>query len=139
MPVYEYNARNRSGKLHTGTLNAESERDLRDALRGEELFLSNFKVRYDLTSVTPEEQGLFTKKVKLRDMVVMSRQLATLVRAGLPINEALATCSFQTENPTLSSALKSLRVDIIAGMSLSEAMRKQPKIFNEMYCALVSA
>jgi type IV pilus assembly protein PilC len=139
MPVYEYSARNRTGKLHTGTLNAESERDLRDALRGEELFLSQFKVRYDLTSVTPDTPGLFVKKVKLRNMVVMSRQLATLVRAGLPINEALATCAFQTENPALASALKTLRVEVIGGASLSQAMRKQPKVFNELYCALVEA
>lgn len=139
MPVYEFSARTREGKLHTGTLNAESERELREALRGDQMFLSQYKVRYDLTSVTPDQPSLFAKKVKLRDMVVMSRQLATLVRAGLPVNEALATCSFQTENPTLASALKTLRVEIIAGASLSEAMRKQPKVFTELYCALVQA
>ncbi|HJP83742.1 MAG TPA: type II secretion system F family protein [Fimbriimonadaceae bacterium] len=139
MPVYEYSARNRQGKLESGTLNAESERDLREALRSDSLFLTQYKVQYDATSPHPQEGGLFTKKVKLRDMVVMSRQLATLVRAGLPINEALNTCASQTENRALSNVLKEVRIDIIGGESMSQAMRKHPRIFTELYCSLVEA
>jgi type IV pilus assembly protein PilC len=140
MPVYEYAARNRQGKLETGTLNADTERELREALRSDSLFLTQFKVKFDPTSSsTQQEAGLFAPKVKLRDMVVMSRQLATLVRAGLPINEALNTCSAQTENRTLAKVLRELRLDIIAGDSLSQAMRKHPRIFSELYCSLVEA
>lgn len=139
MPVFEYSARNREGKLEKGTLNAESERELREALRSDSLFLTHHKVRFDPTSTTNPDAGIFAAKVKLRDMVVMSRQLATLVRAGLPINEALHTCAVQTENQTLSKVLKDVRVDIVAGDSMSEAMRKRPRIFTDLYCSLVEA
>src|SRR4029079_5507940 len=79
------------------------------------------------------------KKVKLTDMVVMSRQLSTLVRAGLSIVESLDTVANQTESPVLAEVLWGVRLDVIGGDSLSVAMRKRPKIFNELYCALVEA
>ena len=139
MPVYEFTARNREGKAESGTMHAESERDLREALRGDSLFLTKSKVRYDPNASSPPEGGLFKPKVNLRDMVVLSRQLATLVRAGLPINEALHTVSSQTENRTLAAVLQEVRLDIIAGDSMSQAMAKHPRVFSELYCALVDA
>ena len=139
MPVYEYNARNRQGKPESGTLNADSERALREALRSDSLFLTQYKVRYDASAAPASGGSLFQKKVKLRDMVIMSRQLATLVRAGLPINEALHTCAAQTENQRLGEVLREVRVEIIGGDSMSQAMRKHPRVFNELYCSLVEA
>ena len=90
MPVYEYNARNRQGKLVNGTLNATSERDLREALREDQLFLTKSKVAFDPDATNSSEGSLF-QRIKLRDLVVASRQLATLVRAGIPVNEGTAT------------------------------------------------
>jgi type IV pilus assembly protein PilC len=141
MPVYEYSARNREGKLESGTLNADSERDLREALRSDALFLTQYKVKFDASQPTVDKRPgeLWAAKVKLRDMVVMSRQLATLVRAGLPVNEALQTCASQTENQTLARTMRAVRVDILSGDSMSQAMRKHPKVFSELYCALVEA
>jgi type IV pilus assembly protein PilC len=139
MPVYEYVARTREGKAENGTMHADSERDLREALRSDSLFLTKSTVRYDPNATTQPEGGLFKRSVKLRDMVVMSRQLATLVRAGLPINEALHTVSQQTENRTLSEVLQQVRLDIIAGDSMSLAMAKHPRVFTDLYCSLVEA
>ncbi len=72
-------------------------------------------------------------------MVVMSRQLATLVRAGLPIVEALGTISSQSENPTMAEALRDVRLDVVGGSSLADAFRRHPKVFSDLYCALVEA
>ena len=87
MPTFQYSARNREGNLQTGVLAAENTAELREILRNKDLFLTKYQLRkgkvVDQGQVAP---GLFgAKKVKLTDMVVMSRQLATLVRSGLPI------------------------------------------------------
>jgi type IV pilus assembly protein PilC len=138
MPVYEYNARNRQGKMVIGTLNATSERDLREALREDQLFLTRFKVSFDPDASNSSEGSLF-QRIKLRDLVVASRQLATLVRAGIPINEALYACSVQTENRRIAETFRLVRLEVIEGETMSRAMRKHPKVFSDLYCSLVEA
>jgi type IV pilus assembly protein PilC len=138
MPTYEYTARDREGNTSSGVVIAEDELQLRQSLRIKELFVTNYSVRSDYQ--TKQTTGLFKpKRVKLVDMVVMSRQMSTLVRAGLSIVETLDTVANQTENPVLAEALWAVRLDVIGGDSLSQAMKKRPKIFNEMYCAMVEA
>ena len=139
MPTYEYTARDRDGNTSTGILIAENENQLRQSLRIKELFVTNFSVRSDYQAKPSSFQFIRPRRVKLTDMVIMSRQLSTLVRAGLSIVESLDTVANQTENPVLADALWGARLDVIGGDSLSIAMRKRPKVFNELYCALVEA
>lgn len=138
MPNYQYTARDKAGQISTGMVTAESDQELRAILRVNDLFLTKFERRQ--SSVAAQQQSLFrARKVKLTDMVIMSRQLATLVRAGIPIIEALATASLQTENPILAEALRDVRQKVMAGGSLADCMRKHPKVFSELYCSLVDA
>lgn len=139
MPTYEYTARDREGNTSTGVVIAENEAQLRQSLRIRELFVTNFAVRSDHQVKTQQTSIFRPRKIKLTDMVVMSRQMATLVRSGISIVDALDTAASQTENPVLSDALWGARLDVIAGDSLSTAMRKRPKVFTEVYCALVEA
>jgi type IV pilus assembly protein PilC len=124
-------------------LTAESVIELREMLRNKDLFLTQSEQKsgrttVDSGSITPG--GIFgRKKIKLGDMVVMSRQFATMVHAGLPILEALTSVAAQTENSTLVEALNQVRLDVLTGSSLAQAMRRHPKIFNEIYCSLVDA
>src|SRR5688572_3591930 len=141
MPTFQYSARDREGNLQTGVLAAENTAELREILRNKDLFLTKYQLRkgkvVEQGQVAP---GLFgAKKVKLTDMVVMSRQLATLVRSGLPIIEALSAVSAQTENQTLVDALNAVRLDVLTGASLAGAMRRHPKVFTDLYVALVEA
>lgn len=141
MPTFQYSARDREGNLQTGVLAAENTAELREILRNKDLFLTKYQLRkgkvVDQGQVAP---GLFgAKKVKLGDMVVMSRQLATLVRSGLPIIEALSAVSAQTENQTLVDALNAVRLDVLTGASLAGGMRRHPKVFTDLYTALVEA
>lgn len=139
MPTYQYQARDKQGELQTGTHVADSETDLRFSLRSRDLFITSFSVAADKASVT-SSQGIFgKKKVKLYDLVIMSRQLASLVRAGVTVVEALDTVSSQSGNPTLVEALQQCRIDILSGDSMALAMGKHPKVFNELYVALVDA
>lgn len=139
MPTYEYTARDREGNTSTGVVIADDEAQLRQSLRIRELFVTNYAVRSDNQVKTPQGSIFRPRKIKLTDMVVMSRQLATLVRSGISIVDALDTAATQTENPVLSEALWGARLDVIGGDSLSTAMRKRPKVFSDLYCALVEA
>jgi type IV pilus assembly protein PilC len=138
MPNYSYTARDRVGKVATGTIFAENDAELRDVLRSNDLYLTKYRKSAD--STTTQQQSIFRpRKVKLGDMVIMSRQFATLIRAGLPVVESLGTLVFQTENPILADALSDVRVSVLSGETLSDAMRKHPKVFNDLYISLVDA
>lgn len=152
MPTYRYSARDRKGNMTQGVSVAESIAELRDALRGNDLFLT----RYSVATSTADRahrakagqrasKGLGAvqiggaKRPKLGDIVVMSRQFATLVRAGLSITEALSTVAAQTESAMLAEALRQVRSDVIAGNSLASSMKKHPKVFSALYVSLVEA
>jgi len=79
------------------------------------------------------------KGVKLNDLVVFSRQLATMINAGLPIVRALYVLSEQTENPKLKDVVLAVRKDVEAGLSLSEALEKHPDAFSRLYVEMVKA
>ncbi len=139
MPTFTYTARDRSGAQQTGTSTAASMGELKSQLREKNLFVTD--AREQAANETGKAQGgLFSRrKVKLGDMVVMSRQLATLVRAGLNITECLYSVAGQTENATLADTLTQVRLDVLTGSTLAGAMRKHPRVFNEMYVSLVDA
>jgi type IV pilus assembly protein PilC len=127
--------------MQSGLLAAENAAELREVLRNRDLYLTKSQLRRGrVAEEASGGQSIFgQKKVKLGDMVVMSRQLATLVRSGLTIIEALSAVAAQTENPTLVDALNMVRLDVLTGQSLGSAMRKHPKVFNEIYVSLVEA
>jgi len=139
MPTYEYTARDREGNSSSGVVIADNENQLRQSLRIRELFVTNYAVRADHSTKQTSFSFTRPRTVKLNEMVVMSRQMATLVRAGLSVVETLDTVATQTENPLLAEALWGVRLDVIGGDSLSMALRKRPKIFTELYCSLVEA
>jgi len=142
MAIYRYNARDKQGKVAQGIQIADSVSELREALRNSDLYLTKYTIQGGTSSETKKLSELQigpAKKPKLGDMVVMSRQFATLVRAGLNITEALHTIAAQTPQPMLADALRQVRADVVAGSSLAESMRKHPKVFIELYVALVEA
>src|SRR5829696_2820825 len=79
------------------------------------------------------------KRVKLGDLVVFSRQFATMINAGLPIVRALYVLSEQTENSKLKDVVVEVRKDVEAGLALSEALGKHPEVFSRLYTEMVKA
>jgi len=79
------------------------------------------------------------KGIKLADLVIFSRQLATMINAGLPIVRSLYVLSEQTENPKLKDVVVAVRKDVEAGLSLSEALEKHPEAFSRLYTEMVKA
>jgi len=138
MPNFTYKARDMAGNLTSGVTFAETEAALRDQLRDSRLYLVQYRKTADAGEKGRRGLGR-AKKVKLTDLVVMCRQLATLVRAGLPIIETLATLRAQVEHKTLSEALGQIQADVMSGSPLAAAMAKHPTVFNKLCVALVAA
>jgi type IV pilus assembly protein PilC len=131
--TYSYRARDIGGNLMTGTLAADSEQLVLARLR---------EMGYVPLHVGVRKQGVrreikFLSRVKLKELAVVSRQLATMVNAGLPILRALSILEQQTENKLLARTVGEIRVDVEGGSSLSAALSKHPKIFNTLYVAMV--
>jgi type IV pilus assembly protein PilC len=134
MASFTYTARDRTGSARSGVIDAKHVAEARESLREKDLFVTNIQEKGPAKARTGRR-----KKVKLGDMVVMSRQLATLVRAGLSIIECLHTVATQTENPALAQAIDDVRLDVLTGSTLADSMKRHPKVFNEKYIALVHA
>jgi type IV pilus assembly protein PilC len=135
MLVYKYTAKDpASGKKIEGEIQASSEQDVAKAVKEQ---------GYALLSVKAQEEkgflGLFKSKVKAKDKVIFSRQLSTLIGAGLPLLQSLRTATEQTPSKPLKIVLTDVIVDIEAGKSFSESLAKHPKVFNAIFINLVAA
>jgi type IV pilus assembly protein PilC len=132
--TFAYKVRDRSGNLISGTLVADSELLVLQRLR--EQGFTPLEVGKEKKGLSLEI-NLKAKKVKLKEVAVFSRQFATMINSGLPILRALAILSEQTSNKTLAAALAAARMDVEQGASLSQALGKHDKIFNELYVSMV--
>jgi type IV pilus assembly protein PilC len=139
MPTYVYVARDIDGKSVTGTITAADERACREQLRRNNLYVTRLETQGMSSTSAGAGSSLFAGRVKLYDLVVFSRQLATLVRAGLPITEALHALSEQTRKETLRLSILEMHRDIMTGSTMTAAMKKHPKLFSELYLAIVEA
>jgi type IV pilus assembly protein PilC len=133
---YAYKARDRAGKMVTGTLYADNDQVVIARLR---------EMGYIPVKVEKKREGLQREislrpgRVKQKELAVFSRQFATMVNSGLPILRALTILAQQTESKNLSKVLTDVRMDVERGSSLSAAMSKHPKAFNNLYTSMVRA
>jgi type IV pilus assembly protein PilC len=132
--TYAYKVRDRGGNLISGTLVADNEGLVLQRLR--EQGLTPLEVGKQGRSLNIE---LTKKKVKLKELSVFSRQFATMVNSGLPILRALSILADQTNNAELAKTLSACRADIEQGSSLSAAMQKHPKVFNDLFVSMVKS
>lgn len=135
--TFAYKARDGSGKIITGILEGDSETHIVESLRG---------MGYVVSSIKEEGAGLQIniggtrrKRVKGPEIVVFSRQFATMINAGLPLARCLGVLAQQTPNPGLAATIEDILHDVEGGLALSNAMAKHPKIFNTLYCSMVRA
>lgn len=91
------------------------------------------------SSVKKGGKGLFKPKVKITDLVLFTRQLSTMVSAGVPLLRALTTMRDQVENPTLREIISDMIKDIQGGISLADAMAKHPDVFSDIYVNMIRA
>src|SRR5436190_7478083 len=101
MPTFSYTARDRAGTQSNGVIAAKDPTEVREVLRNKELFVTGLREQAAPSAPGAKMQLFKTKKVKLVELVVMSRQLATLVRSGISIVECLHAVATQSENTLL--------------------------------------
>ena len=135
--TYAYRVRDRQGKLVSGTLVGDSEQLVLGRLR--EMGYTPLAVSEKKSTGLKREFSLRPGHVKLKDLSVFSRQFATMVNSGLPILKALTILADQTESAALSKVVMEVRLDVERGNSLSAAMAKFPKAFNNLYVSMVRA
>ena len=135
MPVYEYQAINLKGGGKKGIIEADSERHARQLLRDKKLLpnvLKQIKKKEGKRSFSP-----FAAKLSTREKVAITRQLANLIRAALPVEEALRTIA-EHNNSNIRRFLSTTRSRVVEGMSLSQALQEQG-VFEKEYTATIAA
>ncbi len=131
MPIFTYTARATNGDLKTATIEAAS----RDAVIAQLRKMRLAVVKIDENAQKATRKG----SVKIRDIVVFTRQFSTMVNAGLPLVQALDILAKQTENKTLSSITRQVMFDVESGYTLADSMAKHPRAFTTLYTNMVAA
>ncbi len=139
MPDFEFTARQKNGQLQKGTINAHNRDAALAALRTKELVPLLVKEATGGKGLSMEIPVPGGNKVKSKDLVIFTRQLATMVNAGVPILRSLNLLKDQTASPTLRKALENITSDIQGGTNLSDALSRHPKIFSPIYINMVRA
>ncbi|HVU59897.1 MAG TPA: type II secretion system F family protein [Candidatus Saccharimonadales bacterium] len=136
MLTYDYTARDPvSGRRMKATVQADSEQSAAKLIRAEGL------VPIDITVSKSGAGGIFARfnRVRSKDRVLFSRQLSTLLNAGLPLVQSLRNVNNQTESKPLKVIIAHVISDIEAGSTLAKAMGKYPDVFNQVYISLIAA
>ena len=138
MPTFAWSGRARDGKSTKGTMDAASEAAVVATLRRQGIQAN--KVKAAGKGLNAELEISFLKpKITMKDIVVFTRQFATMIDAGLPLVQCLEILSTQQENKTFKEVLTNVKEDVESGSTFAEALRKHPKAFNELYVNLVAA
>jgi type IV pilus assembly protein PilC len=134
MPIYRYTATNTQGKSTGGLLNAYNRRAANERL--EELGLTDISLKDKTDSLELKLTTLF-KPVKIKDIVIFSRQFSVMISANLPLVQSLRIAAEQTDNISLKMNIIEIAYEVDSGSSLSAAMIKRPKIFSAFYTNVV--
>src|ERR1041384_2069904 len=142
MPQFTYKAKKDDGSVVTGTLQAESARSALDSLGRMGVFPLEIESRSEdkpgtvRRTVAPRQ---IHGRIKPADVALFTRQLADLMRAGVPLNRALHTLATQTTNLTLSEMVSEIEKQVSTGASLHEALARFPKVFSSLFVSMVRA
>jgi general secretion pathway protein F len=139
MSAFEYSAVDSSGRERKGVLEGDTAKQVRQALRDQGLFPVN--IGEVSKQETKRDAGRFTLRrgLSASDLTLITRQLATLVHSGLPLEESLQAVSEQTEQPRVRSIVMGVRAKVMEGHSLADALGDFPNAFPELYRATVAA
>jgi general secretion pathway protein F len=138
MPLFEYKGLNRAGKSIKGMIDADNVRIARTKLKKDGIFVTDIKNKKKDMSVSAKKK-LASGKVNIRDLSMMTRQLATLLKANIPLVDALLAVSEQVENPVLKETMADSKNMVNEGSPFYKTLEKYPKIFNKIYLCMVEA
>jgi len=133
--VFKWTGKTVRGTIQSGEITAANKEEAASLLRRQKI---------TPTKITPKSGGLFSGKfsagsISEKDIVVFTRQFATMIDAGLPLVQALEILSKQTENRALAAVIETVKNDVEGGATYADALRKHPKVFDELYVNMVMA
>src|SRR5215207_3895753 len=131
MPAFTYTARTAAGELRTATVEAATVQDVVAQLRRQRMTV----VKVDENAKPKKVKG----SIKMRDIVIFTRQFSTMINAGLPLVQALDILAKQSENRALKDVTRAVVFDVESGHTVADALRKHPKAFSDLYVNMVAA
>ncbi len=135
MLAFQYQARDNAGQVISGQIEAADQQGAATILSNRNLMIVSLRPSGSRRASTKRMQG----KVKAQDLVVFSRQLATMMDAGLPLVQSLTALEEQTESKVFKGIIRSIMQKVEAGDALSLALAAYPKVFNKLYVCMVEA
>jgi type IV pilus assembly protein PilC len=135
MSTYQFSAKDHNGRTVIGVIDAANETEAANTLHNKMLIVLTIKQVKAKSSLFAPAKA----KVKLDDLVIFSRQLSTMIDAGIPLVQALGILSEQVDNKTLQAIVSTVRQDIEAGMSFCDALSKHPQVFSELFINMSKA
>ena len=149
MAAYAYQALDANGRKRNGVVEADTERQVRQQLREQALIPVSVELAEDASvagRAVASGTGLLewlsrprVRRVKAADLALITRQLATLVAAALPLEQALYAVAEQTDKPRLQNLLMAVRSKVVEGYSLADSMAEFPHVFDKLFTAMVAA
>jgi type IV pilus assembly protein PilC len=136
MPTFTYQARNQNGQRQKGNINAQNRQAAMQQLQERGLKVENITEKGGGAATA---KGGRSKRVKTSDLLVFTRQLSTIISAGLPLLQGLDILADQTEDPNFNAVIESVAGEVEAGETFSDALRKYPKAFPDLYVSMVRA
>lgn len=139
MPTFVYKAIDQNGATVIGNIDAQSMAAAQDLLAGRDLI--PLEVKEEATAKSGKSNLLrnLTTSVRQEELTLFTKQLRSMLRAGIAIAQVFEIIKEQSENPLLRSTLTEMAADIQAGSNLFDAFRKHPRVFPNLYCSLVNA
>jgi len=136
MAIYVWEAETRTGEVRKGEIEAANESSVRGQLRRQGLKPVRVKAKpKDILESIP----IFKTKVKDKSVVIFARQFSTMISAGLPLIQCLEILAAQEDNKTFKKVIKSIKDDIEGGATLTDALKKHPKVFDDLFINMVAA
>ena len=132
MATFTYTARSFAGEMRTATLEAQSRDDVIAQLRRQRLNV----VKIDEGSAQKKKR---LGRIKMRDIVILTRQFSTMINAGLPLVQAMTILAEQSDNKVLSEIMRKVVFDVESGNTVADALGKHPKAFSDLYVNMVAA
>ena len=136
MPIYTWKGKNSYGEKRKGKLEAPSEAAAAAQLKKMRITTTVLK---EAPKDIFENIALFQPKVTGKDVVIFTRQLSTMIDAGLPLVQSIQILAAQQDNSTFKKVLTDIQTDVETGMTFAESMKKHPKVFDNLYCNMIDA
>ncbi|NMB98868.1 MAG: type II secretion system F family protein [Thermoanaerobaculaceae bacterium] len=134
MPQFEWSGTKKTGETISGVMTAENKDEVAQNLRKQQIVVTKIKEKGKEFALPK-----FGGSVSTKELAVFTRQFSVMIDAGLPITQCLEILASQQENKFFQKILFTVREDVEAGANLSDALRRHPKVFDDLYCNLVAA